>query len=976
VTIACTALFHTLEFAPEKINIAFEVRATMQRSDSSASHRPAAPALPEGAVLFGDYRLVPSERALLFRGHPVRLSGRAFDLLLALVDQAGAVVGKEELISRVWPRTFVEEGNLRVHIGALRKALGGAAHSYVENVVGRGYSFVAPVRHVPHPEPATDRDAAMPGPLPPASRSRVIGRDEVLDWLSTQLPQHRLVTIVGPGGMGKTTIASAVASRLVQTFSGHVDFADLAPLADARLLPSAIALSLGRPAGSNESLDTLIGALKGRYGLLVLDSCEHLIDAVAGLAERILRETSGIYILATSREPLRAEGEWVHRLQPLAVPAQTGGAAALEQLMACPAVQLFAERATAALGSFTLDADNAGAVADICRRLDGIPLAIELAAGRAEFFGVQGLAARLEDSFAVLTRGRRTALPRHQTLRATLDWSFDMLSPEDQAMLCRLSIFRGSFTLDAAAEVAHGSAAGRSEVFESIANLAAKSLVGVDAGGDGTLYRLLDTTRAYAMEKLRAGSEARSVAQRYARYYCALMASAEADWETLNPGDWQARYGRCIDHVRAALDWAFGSEGELAAGLELTAVSAALWYQLSLMEEYRQRLDMALARSAETIDLAPALAMQLHLALGHTLLHVGNMNDIDARSRTFEKALELAERLGDTDTAVRALWGCFTDALFRGEYRQAHFLTGRFGELARHGSPILQLAHRRMLARAMHYLGDQHAAREHVDLLMAHPLSGRRRPRVNGFQFDQRVSSLAIQGRVLWMQGYPEQAAHVARLAVQEGLELDHSVSLCFALLLACPVALWTGDLAAAGEYSALMLERSRQGALPLWQFWARAFDAAIQLHGGAEAGNTFSALERSPFCSGMHVDMLATLHGAMLTPRAIARADEGHAGWSAAEILRSWGEEVLQVGSFTQAEALFRRALATAREQGARAWELRAASSLARLAISNGGLEARREAQRELARVHGFFTEGQQSYDLRAAAALLRELA
>lgn len=945
----------------------------MQRSDSSLSGQPA---MPEGAVLFGDYRLVPSERALLFRGHPVRLSGRAFDLLLALVDQAGAVVGKDELIARVWPRTFVEEGNLRVHIGALRKALGGDAHSYVENVVGRGYSFVAPVRHVPHPETAPEQ-APSPAQLP-AVRARVIGRDEVLDWLTTQLPEHRLVTIVGPGGMGKTTIAGAVANRLVQTFSGHVDFADLAPLTDARLLPSAIALSLGRPAGSNESLDTLIGALKDRHGLLVLDSCEHLIDAVAGLAERILRETSGIYILATSREPLRAEGEWVHRLQPLAVPASAEEGLSLDQLTACPAVQLFVERATAALGSFVLDAGNAGAVADICRRLDGIPLAIELAAGRAEFFGVQGLAARLEDCFAVLTRGRRTALPRHQTLRATLDWSFDMLSPEDQGMLCRLSIFRGSFTLDAAAEVAHAGAIERGDVFESIANLAAKSLVGVDSGNELVHYRLLDTTRAYAMEKLRAGSEARRVARRYARYYCALMASAEADWEVLNPTEWQARYGRCIDHVRAALDWAFGPDGELAAGLELTAVSAALWYQLSLMEEYRQRLDLALARSADTIGLAPPLAMRLHLALGHTLLHVGNMHDIDERSRNFERALELAEQLGDNDTAVRALWGCFTDALFRGEYRKAHLLTGRFGELAQGGDDMLQLAWRRMQARAMHYLGDQQAARGHVDVLMAHPLSGRRRPRVNGFQFDQRVSSLAVQGRVLWMQGYPEQAMEVARQAVAQGLELDHSVSLCFALLLACPVALWTGDLAAAGEYSALMLERSRQGSLPLWQFWARAFDAAIQLHtgGGADGGTSFSALERSPFCSGMHVDMLATLHGAMLTPRAIARADEGIAGWSMAEILRCWGEEVLQVGSFTQAETLFRRALLVAKEQGARAWELRAACSLARLAIGNGGAAARQEARHTLAQVYGFFTEGQQTYDLRTAAALLKALA
>jgi predicted ATPase/DNA-binding winged helix-turn-helix (wHTH) protein len=957
------------------------------------------------AILFGAYRLVPSERALFNGGQQVRLSGRAFDLLVALVERPGEVLSKDELIARVWPSTCVEEGNLRVHIGALRKVLHDASGSlYVENVVGRGYSFVAPVRRVAHREassaPASASAAgaasAMPA-MPSMPPIRIIGRGDTLQLLAGQVPQRRLVSVVGPGGMGKTTVAVAASAQLAQAFAHGVFLVDLAPLTDGAQVVSALALALGMPAMSSDPVAALAAHLHDMHALLVFDNCEHVIDSVAALAERLLRQTPRVHVLATSREPLRAEAEWVHRLPPLALPplppagcpAMRFAAPALAELAATPAVQLFVERATAGMDSFRLGEDNAAAVADICRRLDGIPLAIELAAGRAEFFGVHGLAERLEDCFTVLTRGRRTALPRHQTLRATLDWSYDMLSPVEQATLRRFAIFRAPFTLVYAAELVQCDDIRAADVLDCIANLAAKSLISADTSGDVTLYRLLGTTRAYALEKLRASGELEWVARRYAQRCCDFLRTAQAELERLPLPAWMAAYGRGIDHVRAALDWTFGEGGacpdsragaDLALGLELCAVSAPLWYQLSLMDEYRGRLQQALRLAREVAgtgqgELAPQLEMPLALGLGHALLHTGDQADSAERSRAFARALDLAQQAGDNASCMSALWGCYIDAIFNGDYQLALGYAERFGIVAAiTGSEIHKLAHARMLARTTHYLGQQDRARSHIEFVVRHPLDSVRPHHGRGFQFDQRISSLAIHARVLWVQGYPEQAMKVARACAEEGLHAGHGISLCFAVLAACTVFTWCGDEAEGQRYAAKMLEHAHRCALPQWHFWGRGYAMAQRLlhghHPPQEA--ELYALQQDSHCGDLQVDVLATLHPRLLSARAIARAEAGCAAWSRAEVMRCWGETLREAGSEAQAEQLFERALAIAAEQGAGAWQLRVATSLARLRQSQG---RRQEACAPLQAVYERYSEGLGTRDLRLARTLLGEL-
>ncbi|MYN10407.1 ATP-binding protein [Pseudoduganella aquatica] len=949
------------------------------------------------AILFGAYRLVPSERALFEGGQPVRLSGRAFDLLLALLERPGEVLSKDELIARVWPSTCVEEGNLRVHIGALRRALRDASGSqYVENVVGRGYSFVAPVRRVAQDAGgAAERPAHPPGvqagpqpePQPvahpaPASISpfRIIGRDDTLRHLAVQVPQRRLITLAGPGGIGKTTVALAAAEALAPGFAHGAILVDLAPLTGGAQVTSALALALGMPAMSSDPLSTLVAHLHAMHVLLVLDNCEHLIDSVAALAERLLRQAPRVHMLATSREPLRADAEWVHRLPPLALPPVPSGhgTAALALLAATPAVQLFVERATACMDSFRLHEDNAAAVADICRRLDGIPLAIELAAGRAEFFGVHGLAARLEDCFTVLKRGRRTALPRHQTLRATLDWSYDMLGAAEQAVLRRCAIFRAPFTLDCAADVAQSGGISAEEVLDCIANLAAKSLLSADGGA--AQFRLLGTTRAYALDKLRASGELAVVARRYAQRCRDFLRPAQAELERQPLQAWLATYGRSIDHVRAVLDWtlnADGAEGDLALGLELCALSGPLWYQLSLMDEYRSRLQQALelARQAGADALAPQLEMPLALALGHALLHTGDQADNAARTQAFARALELAQQTGDNASRMGALWGCYIDAIFNGDYQLALGYAERFGVAAAGaGGELHQLAHARMLARTMHYLGHQDRARRHIEFVARHPLDRARLSHGRGFQLDQHISTMAIHSRVLWLQGQPEQAMEVARACVETGLQAGHGISLCFAVLAGCTIFTWCGDEAEGQRCTGLMLDHAQRCALPQWHFWGEGYAMAQRLlHGQPPGEKEVFVLQQDRHCGNLQVDVLATLHPRLLTARAIARAEAGCAGWSRAEVMRCQGEALFRAGAVEQAGQLFTLALAIAAEQGALAWELRAATSLAHLRSAQG---RRQEARAQLEGIYSRYTEGHATRDLQTARALLDELA
>jgi predicted ATPase/DNA-binding winged helix-turn-helix (wHTH) protein len=928
-----------------------------------------------GQVLFGPFRLDPLQRVLQEGDRPVRLGGPSLEILLALVERAGELVGKNEIMARVWPNMMAGEATLRVHLSALRKALGDGQRGvrYVQNVTGQGYRFVAAVTRLEQngPAPATPVAATERRHGLPAPHTRMIGRLEIVSTLAARLPQQHFVTIAGAGGIGKTTVALATAEKLSSAYEHGACFVDLASITDPPLVPSTLASVLGLEALSDNPLSALLAFLADKHLLIVLDNCEHVVEAAAPLAERLLRGAPGVHILATSREPLRAEGEWVHHLEPLDIPPSSATLTAAEA-MVYSAIELFNERAVASLDSFELGDADVSIVADLCRRLGGIPLAIELAAARVDLLGIRELGTRLEDCLQLPTKGHRAASPRHQTLRATLDWSYRLLSGTERVILRRIAVFPGGFDLASASVVAVDDIVSAADTLDGISNLAAKSLITVDVTGEQVLFRLLDATRAYALEKLDACGETAAIRRRHAESCC-------ADWnaaETRTPGAVGRAQRRKIDDVRAALEWCFSPEGDASIGVRLTAASAPLWFQLSVMDEYRRHLERAL----QALEAAPtpdaALEMKLNASLGHVLMHT--RGPTPGMKAAFNRAHAIADQLGDTSTRWLALWGLGMTQAAGGDYPSAV----DFSERARRASIDLgdsaADASDRLMALTHHLAGNQATARRHAERALSRPAAIMSPPRNGPHQMNRRAAAHAVLCRVLWIQGLPDQALRSADDGVCDGLSADHAMSVCYALFGACTVSLWVGDVPAAKRQIAMLLDHSARYALTYAHAWGRCFDAALELRHGdaAEKLGRCRELLRDPSIDALHLETLGSISEELVGDEVIARAETGRAGWCAAEILRAKGEIILKQGASDAAfaaETLFRRSLDMARRQDALSWELRAAKSLARLWREQRRI---REAHDLLAAVYARFTEGFGTSDLVAARTFLEQLA
>jgi non-specific serine/threonine protein kinase len=526
---------------------------------------------------WGGWEVDLARRELRLRGVPILLGDRAFQIFSVLVESAGELVAKDEFMMRVWPGTVVAENTLEVHISAVRKALG-PDRGTLKTSFGRGYRLVGDwtIRKESTPGDSVAVDSTRLPVQPfltnvPAAGSELVGRTATVKQLREFISTYRMITLTGPGGIGKTTLALEVARSLFPAFNGDCWLVDVLSLSDTDLVPSMVACVLGLRLGGGEvSPGAVARAIGGKKLLLILDNCEHVIEAAATLAETVIRLCPATSIVATSREVLRIEGEHVYRVPPLDVPSQHEEKAG--RILGHSAVQLFISRTRAQDSAFSPHGESLPAIAAICRRLDGIPLAIEFAAARAATLGPELVLSRLDRRFGLLTGGRRTALPRHQTLRATLDWSYQLLPEPERCLLRRLGVFAGGFTLEAAHAVMSDQGYTAAALLEQIANLVAKSLVTLDGSAPSGRWRLLETIRAYALELLTESGENEQVARRCAEYFRDLVGQAALGSQEQPSAAEMTRYAREIDNMRAALDWSFSPDGDVAIGGVLTAV--------------------------------------------------------------------------------------------------------------------------------------------------------------------------------------------------------------------------------------------------------------------------------------------------------------------------------------------------------------------------------------------------------------------
>lgn len=938
-----------------------------------------APNETKDELSFGPFRLLVGERLLTKGGTAVDLGARTLDLLIALISSPNEVVSKKDLMSRVWPDVIVEEGSLRFHMNGLRKALGDGKDGarYIATLPGRGYCFVAPVSRptgAPDAAPADFPHANLPSCL-----SRMVGRGEDVLTLSAQLTASRLVTIVGSGGVGKTTVAVAVGNHLSGAFNGAVLFVDFGMLSDPKLVAPGVASMLGLAVGSNDVRPSLMAYLRNKRILLILDTCEHLIDAVAMLAASIFESAPQVHVLATSREALRIDGERVYKLEALGCPPDDPEMTA-EAVLSFPATQLFMERAAASGVRLGIGDADARVVASICRKLDGVALAVELAARRVETCGLPQTAALLDQHLTLGWLGSRTAPPRQKTLQATLDWSFGLLTEPERVVLRRLAIFVGYFTLDAALEVITSSPLDRSTVFGAIDSLVAKCLVATYPIGAMMRYRLLDTTRAYALEIQTDDAECAELAARHAAYFRRWLEQFGADWPTLSTGTERAPHFAALNNVRAALEWCFSAKGNIEIGVGLAAAATPVFLAMSLLPECHRWSQRALLALDDTIR---GGSEEMHLQAGLGISSMYTMGSSEQSHAALTRGLELAEKFYDPVEQFRLIGQLHSFYRRAGNFDRMLAVAQRGEAVAKEmADPIGIMAAHSLIGLSHHLIGNQVEARAHLEAALA-PASNSAEARRFGFHYERPRIVLA---RTLWLLGYPEQAVQLARKTV-DGFAAIEPVTIPIALLWGGCAFRWSGDLASAKECIDRLISEAERHALTPYQAVGYGLKGQVLIQQGEiETGvellrsslATLSAERYELYTTELNGSlaqgfaMMGRLDQALLTIDKTIAQLKRHGELFMPELQRIRGEVLEKTADERGAEEAFCRSIELADQQSALSWRLRASMSLARLQFRQGRREEAREA---LAETYARFSEGFDTADLKAAERLLATL-
>jgi predicted ATPase/DNA-binding winged helix-turn-helix (wHTH) protein len=945
-------------------------------------------------VQIGKLRVNLERREVSRDGSPLRMGSRAFDVLALLIEANGALVSKKDLISRAWPDTIVEENNLQVQINVLRKELG-EDRDLIRTVPGRGYQLVPSCTDVPGQRCVMQRDAVRDLP----AQMDLIGRESAVDEIAAMLAQMPLVTLVGAGGIGKTSLAIRVAREFGHRFAGGMRFIELAPLSEPGTVLVAVAEACGIrcPSGAI-SAPYIASALAHSPCLVVFDNAEHVVDVIAGLVDALLPYYPGGNVLVTSREPLRVAGESIYRVRPLEVAADD---APLEHLLSCSAVRLFLRCARALACDLDTDARSVRLIGAICRRLDGIPLAIELAAARAVALGVAGVYAHLDDRFQLLAGGPRNALPRHQTLRATFDWSYALLDATSRKVFRRLGVFAGVFTFEAICAVAGDRDMAVARVITSISELTERSLLNVEFEDGAARYRLPESTRAYALEKLHDEGEVQSVGERHTRFLQQRFARCLSAGRRSDKWTAQSDFRHALDDARGTFDWTFSAEGNPQLGIAPASALVGPLLEYSLLDECRTRASRAVAAiedlPAGSVD--AICEMRLCAALAWALLHTSG--PVSRAAHLWQRAHALATKSGDREDHSRALYGLWNTMLMSADIHAAMECATRYQQFAAaQGTEWHRILGEQLIAVTQHCLGMHDKARASLERgLGRFAALDHEAPREN-LAVDPLIFMYGTLARIAWLQGRPEHAMTLVNRTVNlvRGVALEPSLSHVLAVV-AVPLALMTGDVLAEDRYLEILRSQVTLHRFDVW----RQYCDCLGVHRDMLSGRGECAL---PVLEAALDALLARGFRHMLTPLLAAsaqafavcgRIEEAKARLAEAqafcaqhgeqlfvpELWRVMGIVELEDAHHTRAgersdaheeraRRCFETAIRIATEQGALMWTLRSTIALARLCVLQG---RRAEASCRLQAFTATFDAQSGARDVRELYALVDEL-
>jgi predicted ATPase len=810
---------------------------------------------------------------------------------------------------------------------------------------------------------------------------RMVGRKDASAAIQRKLAEQKFVTIVGPGGIGKTTVAVAVAHQMSAIFDGRVHFVDLGALGDASLVAPAVATALGVSVQTNNVVPALIDRLQEGPTLIILDCCEHVIAGASAVAEQLIGRVPTLHLLATSREAMRVEGEHVYELCALACPPEDSNLSAHDVLQ-YPAVQLLVDCVRPVRGDFELADSDAAIAAGICRRLDGIPLAIELTARRVDIFGLSKTASLLDDRLNMSWLGRRTAPPKHQTLNAALEWSYDLLGEAEKCVLSRLSVFAGGFTLEAAVAVVADETIDEANVSDCVWELRSKSMI--SARGQEARLRLLDTTLAFASRRFAKSDEENQCRRRHALYFCDLFKQGAS--RDMPARDIPARLGALggeIDNLRAALNWAFSVEGDAKIGVELAAASASTWMAMALLTECREWMAKAISRLDDSTA-GSRQEMIIQAALASCMMFTDGMTEETYAS--WSKARLLAECLNDTECQLDSLLVLWAHQIRLPGYAEATELADRCGDVADGSGDRGAIAMANyMRGVTYHHIGRILQAETHFELSLHRDDEASRQSLIRRFGYDRKVDALAVLANLVWLRGCPDQARRLNQMSIAEARQLDHAVPLCVALAWASfNTYLTTPDDLKTEALANELVDHAAKYTVESYHGFGLGMQALCKIRRGeadAASATLYRGLEKLSMARYRVFNWIMQAEFARCTAVAgrarqglavfeRAKIDLDETQWYAPELHRIRGElalandEGLAVG-----RRYFLGALERSDRQASLSWALRAATSLAIAEKSAGRKEA---AWRTLQATHAKFREGLETPDLQLAKQVL----